>query len=267
MADEPIGRGRASTVVDLGNGTVLRRGGHPELEAELMEHVGRHGFRVPRVQAVREDGLVLERIVGPTMGDALRRRPWRMAWGAAALAALHERLHAIELDGASVIHLDLHPENVMLGPEGPVVIDWTNARTGDPDMDVALTWLILRTSAGLPGRVLAQLFLARAGRSSVRAGLDAAAAFRIADPNVTDAERARPADTGVAPRCAEHCAWWLGLERSHGGLINQCSHDAPPRCHLADISTTRTQEAHAGARLTLMGGGSMHQTARADALR
>jgi hypothetical protein len=72
-----------------------------------------------------------------------------------------------------------------------VVIDWTNARSGEPDQDVALTWLILRTSAGLPGRILARLFRSKVGAEEVRRGLDGASAFRVADPLVSDAERAR----------------------------------------------------------------------------
>jgi ligand-binding SRPBCC domain-containing protein len=68
------------------------------------------------------------------------------------------------------------------------VIDWTNARAGDPRVDDALTWLILTTSGGLAGKALAQLF---GRRLDIRTGLEDAAAYRLADPNVTDAERAR----------------------------------------------------------------------------
>ena len=52
----------------------------------------------------------------------------------------------------------------------------------------SLTWVILRTSGGVTGRVLARL-LAR--RIDVRTALDEAAAFRLTDANVTDAERER----------------------------------------------------------------------------
>ena len=30
-----------------------------------------------------------------------------------------------------------------MGPNGPVIIDWTNARVGDPAYDVAYAWLVL----------------------------------------------------------------------------------------------------------------------------
>jgi aminoglycoside phosphotransferase (APT) family kinase protein len=186
-----VRRGRASTVTDLGDGTVLRTGGDPEREAALMTLAAAHGIRVPRVLAAEASGLVLEWIEGPTMAEHLRRRPWQASAQVAVLASLHERLHRVPLDGESLLHLDLHPENVLLGPEGVVLIDWTNARPGRPEMDVALTWLILETSGGLAGRLLARLFARKMGADPIRRGLQEARAFRLADSNVTDAERER----------------------------------------------------------------------------
>lgn len=184
-------RGRASTVTDLGDGTVLRVGGDPEREARLMALAADHGVRVPRVVEVRADALVLELVPGGTMAAAILRRPWQGGGQMRRLAELHAAVHAIPLDGARLVHRDLHPENVLLAPDGAVLIDWTNAGAGDPAMDVALTWLIMATSAGLPGRLLAASFRRRVGDETVRAGLPAATAYRLADPNVTDAERAR----------------------------------------------------------------------------
>ncbi len=156
-----------------------------------MALAGYHGYPVPRVVEIRTDGLVLERIEGPTMAGDLLRRPWTAAAHMRTLAELHDRLHRVPYEGASLVHFDLHPENVLLTRSGPVVIDWTNARAGEPASDVALTWLILETSAGLPGRLLARLFARVVGRDVIRRGLPAASAFRVADPHVTGAERAR----------------------------------------------------------------------------
>src|SRR5213079_1726776 len=112
-----------------------RGAGFPEREARVMEHAHRHGFRVPRVIEIRDDGLVLERIDGPSMWEDLRRRPWRGRRHMQLLAELHAQLHRIDApsglptagDGGTLLHLDFHPANVLLSPSGPVVIDWTNA--------------------------------------------------------------------------------------------------------------------------------------------
>ena len=161
-----------------------------------------HGFPVPRVLSVRDEGLVLERIDGPTMGQHLARHPWLMRREAGVLADLHHRLHEISLDDQALVHLDLHPNNVLLSSRGPVVIDWTNARGGDPDADVAMTWLILETSAGFAGRVMAWCFARAAGTAAIARGLDQARRFRLADPNVTDGERYRARRSTVRTRDA-----------------------------------------------------------------
>lgn len=187
----PVTQGRASSVTDLGDGTILRVGGRPEREAPLMELARAHGFPVPRVHDIRPDALVLERIDGPTMGQALARRPWQLQRQVQTLADLHEQLHRIPFDGGSLIHFDLHPDNVLLSSQGPVVIDWTNAHGGSPAADVAMTWVILETSAGLPGRLLAWLFRRRVGFDVIARGLAEASAFRLDDPNVTADEKER----------------------------------------------------------------------------
>jgi serine/threonine protein kinase len=186
-----IRQGRASSVTDLGDGRVLRRGGRPAAEAAMMQLAGEHGVRVPVVHEVRPDALVMERIPGETLLVRIGRRPWAMPAAASVIADFHDRLHAIPFEGGRLVHFDLHPDNVLMGPNGPVLIDWTNARGGDPDADVALTWLIAETSAGLGGRFFARLFARIVGREAVRRGLPEASAFRVADPHVTDAERAR----------------------------------------------------------------------------
>lgn len=160
-----------------------------------MAHAEEHGYPVPRVFDVGQNALILERIDGPTMLDDLWRRPWMLGRHATTLARLHKELHEIgapsELGEGKLLHMDFHPENVMLSPSGPVVIDWTNARAGEPALDVAMTWVIGATSGGVPGRLFARAFLTRFPRDDIRRSLSAAAEIRIADPNVTDEERER----------------------------------------------------------------------------
>ncbi|MDQ4030420.1 MAG: phosphotransferase [Actinomycetota bacterium] len=162
-----------------------------------MEHARRHGYPVPRVAEVTSDALVLDRIEGPTMLEELRRRPWRLGRHASLLARLHEQLHEIAAPpslpavgpGERLLHLDLHPGNVILSPRGPFVIDWTNARRGDPAVDIALTSVIVATSGGLPGRLTFRWFLRQFDRDDLLRGLPAAAELRLADANVSERER------------------------------------------------------------------------------
>lgn len=127
-----------------------------------MAYAAQHGYPVPRVEEISADGseLVMERIHGATMLEVFTRRPWTLRRHAAVLAALHDRLHEIPgpqwldpfLGGADcLVHLDLHPLNVILSPKGPVLIDWTNAARGAGPADVALTWLLMM-AAEIPGR-------------------------------------------------------------------------------------------------------------------
>jgi aminoglycoside phosphotransferase (APT) family kinase protein len=76
---------------------------------------------------------------------------------------------------------------VILAATGPVVIDWTNARSGDPALDVALTWVIGATS-GFGGSFLDH-FLSHFEERELLRALPAASKYRMADANVTDSER------------------------------------------------------------------------------
>jgi len=198
-----IAAGRASEILDLGDGTVLRRfkaGGSPEREALVMRHALDAGFPVPQVVEVRADALVLERIEGRSMLSTAFRRPWSAGRLADIVARLHAQLHELAAPpgleavgpGDRLLHLDLHPENVMLSPGGPVVVDWANARAGEPALDVAMTWVIVATSGGGPlASAFLRRFLPHFDRAEVVRALPAAAELRVADVNVRDDERAK----------------------------------------------------------------------------
>jgi aminoglycoside phosphotransferase (APT) family kinase protein len=233
VADRPVpndelgpllARGRDAAVFALGADRVARRTperrDHAE-EAAVMEHVRAAGYPVPRVWRIAPGEMVLERVEGPTMLEDLGRRPWRVDRHARTLAGLHRRLHAIDapaglrphpVDGHSVLHLDLHPGNVILAPAGPVVIDWTNAHRGDGAADIADTWITMALFEDDPGaptsrtarwataivacaepavrRRLVDRFLDAAGRDDARRALHAAGERRRADPNVRPSEAA-----------------------------------------------------------------------------
>lgn len=117
-------------------------------EAEMMMYLSGHGIPVPRVFEATEDELVMQYVPGPRMSEEIGRKPWLAGSLGEELADLHHRLDVIaapdflEGDG-HLLHLDLHPGNVVLGPEGPVVLDWASAGKGDRRLDVALSWVSL----------------------------------------------------------------------------------------------------------------------------
>lgn len=208
-----LASGRDADIFDLGSGLVLRRtkGARViEREARVMEYAESHGYPVPRVEAVRAGGteIVMERLDGPMMMDALTHRPDRMRHYANVLADLHDQLHELaapegltQLDdgGDRLVHLDLHPMNVMMTSRGPVVIDWTNAARGDGLTDAALSFvLITKLDAPLPAPVraavqplrllLGRMFARRWRGATFDARVAEAAELKTLTPNLSPRE-------------------------------------------------------------------------------
>jgi aminoglycoside phosphotransferase (APT) family kinase protein len=180
-------------------------------EARTMSFLREQGYPVPAVEEVSEDGfdMVMERIEGVTMVEAIGKAPWTIRRQAATLADLHRRLHEIEAPdflspapvgtGTKVLHLDLHPLNVMIGPKGVFVIDWPNARRGDPDVDVGLAW-ILMAAGQLPGgglkerlmgfgrSLLVNGFLSHFDRRAVASLLRPIVEMKVQDPHMSEVE-------------------------------------------------------------------------------
>jgi aminoglycoside phosphotransferase (APT) family kinase protein len=200
MSHEPgelIASGRDGDIFAFGPGLVLRKtrdGRNIEHEARIMRYAADHGYRVPVVHDVRANGaeIVMERIDGPLMAEAMLKRPWVMPRYASLLADLHDQLHRIAAPewlrqwadgGDQLVHLDLHPLNVLMGADGPVVIDWSNASRGDGLSDVALTYVLL-TCPRVPGPRAAQIAAQPArlgiGRRFIRRYRGAALNERIA---------------------------------------------------------------------------------------
>ncbi|WP_033306067.1 phosphotransferase [Streptomyces iakyrus] len=152
-----LGSGRRADVFEIDAAWVVRRergdGGDAAAEGALMEHVRAHGYPVPRVRpsGSRTD-LVMERLTGPTMLQACLAGTLEMAEAGSILARLLRDLHAVPALRATdpavrVLHLDLHPENVIITPDGPRVIDWSDAEEGDPGLDWAATAVVLAQAA------------------------------------------------------------------------------------------------------------------------
>jgi aminoglycoside phosphotransferase (APT) family kinase protein len=167
-----LASGRDGDIYEHAPGLVLRRtrdGRSIEHEARVMRYVAEHGYPVPAVHEVRAEGseIVMERIDGPMMMHAMMNRPWTMARHVRTLCDLHDRLHEIAAppwleqlpdDGDRLVHLDLHPMNVMLSARGPIVIDWTGAARGHPLSDVAMTYVLL-TCPSMPAPRVVQLLV------------------------------------------------------------------------------------------------------------
>lgn len=152
-----LASGRDGDIFEFAPGLVLRKprdGRSIAHEARTMQYVAEHGYPVPRIEEVRADGteIVMERIDGPIMMDAMVRPPWKLGEHLRLLADLLDQLHEIPApdwlpgmpeDGDAILHLDLHPLNVIMSPNGPIVIDWPNARRGDPMADVAVSYALI----------------------------------------------------------------------------------------------------------------------------
>jgi aminoglycoside phosphotransferase (APT) family kinase protein len=157
-----LASGRDGDIFELGDDgkLVVRRtrdGRSLAGEARILEHAHAAGLPVPEVHELRADDteLVMDRIHGPTMVQAFARAPWKLRSHAHVLAEMHRLVHAVDGPtwlpqlpdrGDRLVHLDIHPLNVIYGTDGPILIDWTNASRGCAETDIAHTWLIIASA-------------------------------------------------------------------------------------------------------------------------
>ena len=214
---EPLGpkiaEGRDSEIYDHGPGKVMRIARDQRSlvgEAEVMSYVRSKGYPVPTVYDAGEGYLVMDRVDGPTLlDDAI---PFRIGRNAKLLASLHEQLHRIPappwlsreapLPGDRLVHRDLHPLNVLITHDGPIVIDWSNASRGDPAFDVADTWVLFASGdpplnpveaflAPIARKLFLRSFLRPLDREAARQAIPAAVAHRLTDRNMSPREHTR----------------------------------------------------------------------------
>ena len=198
-----LGRGRTAEVYawDVGRIVKLYLQGWPEdtvrYEEKMALLVNDAGLAAPRfygrVEVNGRQGLIYERVDGPSMLRQMAAKPWLLGLYARQFAALHITLHACQRsqlrsqkegfrrqiaradalsaeqkarlgayldglpDGQAVCHGDFHPDNILMAARGPVVIDWMTASGGNPMGDVARTWVIFSAGGGPFGKSRLQL--------------------------------------------------------------------------------------------------------------
>jgi hypothetical protein len=145
------------------------------------------GLPVPRLWSVQEIegrwGLVLDRVRQGPFGEHMLDNASDMPRYLECMARLHMRIHAHEAihfaglnvglaaniartwhlderrkrgllrgladlpDAGQLCHGDFHPMNILGEISRPVIIDWLDARRGDPAADVCRSYLLLRLHA------------------------------------------------------------------------------------------------------------------------
>lgn len=152
--------GNSSSSWGIGD-QILRVGQHLEQEIQALRAAS-GALPVPRLLERADLGAcsaaLLERLPGQPAGQAALVRPDIACAIGRACGGLHARLSQIPaptgLDILAtrrpvahprLLHLDLHPFNVLVDDAGTVtgVVDWANAAAGEPILERARSWSIL----------------------------------------------------------------------------------------------------------------------------
>ncbi len=135
--------GRCGVVLDRITGVTLRQAldeepGEPEVLARALQFV----HLQEAINATSIEGL-------PDLVTRLGQELARSGLGAPLVGALADMLGELDDGGRGVCHFDFHPDNVLLGPDGWIVVDWITAAAGPPVADLART-LVLRGHDAVP---------------------------------------------------------------------------------------------------------------------
>ena len=203
--DKPIASGRTAEVYAWDEGTVLKLfyawcpthwADQETRTARLVNQAGIPSPAILDLVTVNErQGIVYQRIEGPSMLDAIIKNPLMSLNHARKLALLHAEMHrcagdelasqrssvtwainhASDLsdecrqvildklkhlpDGERLCHGDFHPGNIIMTRQGPLVIDWMTAVRGNPAADIARTYLMLSLGDAPEGGIILKLIL------------------------------------------------------------------------------------------------------------
>jgi hypothetical protein len=156
-------------------------------EAQNAEIINKLNLRAPRFSGIMEyEGrtcLIYEKVEGPTMLTYIEPTKLFVSYYAKLMVQIHFELHQVEIDvnsnlktemsksiintgvitepekasvleilgtlpeGKVLCHYDFHPGNIILSPNGPVIIDWLNALVGHQLADVTRTFMLINSNA------------------------------------------------------------------------------------------------------------------------
>jgi Ser/Thr protein kinase RdoA (MazF antagonist) len=201
VLDKPIALGRTAEIYSYGEGKILKLffSTTPQSwvakEIEIGRYVQESQLPVPKVYKRAEidnrEGIIYERIEGPTLLHELATKPWNVVRYGRLLAKLHVQIHEVQApakletqrewatggiptsdkipkglkasvlqlldtlpDGNELCHGDFHPGNIIITPNGPVIIDWMTVSKGVASGDVARTSTILAAAKAPKGTPL-----------------------------------------------------------------------------------------------------------------
>ena len=152
----PVARPYGTRTVDGRSGVILERVDGPSL-LQVLTAAGPDEIDRLAGQFV---GLQLQcnetRVAGlPELVPRLERELEAGVPDAAQRRELSTALRALDDGGDGICHFDFHPSNVLVGPDGWVVIDWLTVATGPSVADLARTLVLWgQRSTGSVGRFL-----------------------------------------------------------------------------------------------------------------
>jgi tRNA A-37 threonylcarbamoyl transferase component Bud32 len=136
------------------------------------------------IEVDEREGIVFERVDGPTMTEYIEDHPDKVEICAQQAAELHARIHSTQVTelaplidilswsiqqavpledrtrkavldvlnglpaGGILCHNDFYPNNIMVSLQGLMVIDWALGTLGNPLADLARTWLLSKMWLG-----------------------------------------------------------------------------------------------------------------------
>ena len=147
----PVALAHGLVTIDGRSGVVLDRVHGGTMAAVLETQAGE-----PEVLALAEQFIALQRAINTTAMEGLPDLVERLAQELASsgLAAplveeLTELLARLDDGRRAVCHFDFHPDNILAGDDGWVVIDWVTVAAGPAPADLARS-LVLRGHDAVP---------------------------------------------------------------------------------------------------------------------